>query len=342
MGSIVKRTRKDGSVGYTARVQIHKDGKMVLSQSQTFDRPAVAKVWIEKKEKEFAAGVSSVPVRTLTVSQAIDRYVKESRHDLGKTKIQVLRSIKDYEIAEMNCADVQSKDVVSFASELGQGDRKLQTVLNYLSHLDSVLSTARIAWGIAIPREMIPDAMDGCKKLGLVAKSSSRERLPIREELTALHEDFKTRRGLPMDKVLVFAVFSARRHEEITRILWSDLEPGRILVRDMKNPGQKIGNNVWTVLPPEAEAMISSMPKMAPDIFPFTTDTIGAGFTRSCKILGIDDLHIHDLRHMAASRLLMMGWTIPQAATVTGHRSWQSLQRHSHLRATGDPLAYWP
>lgn len=110
----------------------------------------------------------------------------------------------------------------------------------------------------------------------------------------------------------------------------------------MKYPGQKKGNNVWCVLPPEAEAVIASMPRTSPEIFPVSADAISAAFTRACKLLGIEDLHFHDLRHEGASRLFEMGWTIPQVATVTGHRSWQSLQIYSHLRATGDPLANWP
>jgi hypothetical protein len=41
-------------------------------------------------------------------------------------------------------------------------------------------------------------------------------------------------------------------------------------------------------------------------------------------------LHFHDLRHEGISRLFEMGRTIPQAASVSGHRSWASLQRYSH------------
>lgn len=144
-----------------------------------------------------------------------------------------------------------------------------------------------------------------------------------------------------MNAIIAFAVYSGRRQEEITRVLWSDLEAGRVLVRDMKHPGEKVGNHVWCALVAEAEAVARSMPKVAPEIFPFTTDAISAAFTRACKILGIEDLHFHDLRHEAASRLFEMGWTIPRVAEVTGHRSWQSLQRYSHLRQTGDKLAGW-
>lgn len=51
----------------------------------------------------------------------------------------------------------------------------------------------------------------------------------------------------------------------------------------------------------------------------------------ACKMLGIEDLHFHDLRHEAASRLAELGWTIPQMAAVTGHRTWATLQRYTHL-----------
>jgi integrase len=58
-------------------------------------------------------------------------------------------------------------------------------------------------------------------------------------------------------------------------------------------------------------------------------------------LIGIEDLHFHDLRHEGVSRLFEMGRTIPQVASVSGHRSWQSLQRYSHLRATGDKWSNW-
>jgi integrase len=94
-------------------------------------------------------------------------------------------------------------------------------------------------------------------------------------------------------------------------------------------------------LPPEALAIIRSMPREAKEIFPYYTDAISAGFTRACKVLGIQDLRFHDLRHGGISRLFEMGRTIPQAAAVSGHRSWTSLKRYTHIRQTGDKYAEW-
>jgi Phage integrase family len=61
----------------------------------------------------------------------------------------------------------------------------------------------------------------------------------------------------------------------------------------------------------------------------------------TCQFLGIDDLHFHDLRHEGVSRLFEIGRNIPQVAAVSGHRSWSSLKRYTHLRQTGDKYAHW-
>ena len=147
-----------------------------------------------------------------------------------------------------------------------------------------------------------------------------------------------------MTLIVPFAIFSTRRQEEKVTILWRDLDEKhcRVLVRDMKNPGEKIGNNVWCDLTPEALQIILAMPRTSDRIFPFTTDAISASFTRACQFLGIEDLHFHDLRHEGISRLFEMGWNIPHVASVSGHRSWVSLKRYTHIREGGDKYANWP
>jgi integrase len=129
--------------------------------------------------------------------------------------------------------------------------------------------------------------------------------------------------SINMALVTVFALFSTRRQEEIASILWCDLEQAprtRILVRDMKHPGQKIGNNVRCDLPEEAMRVIQAMPRVDERIFPYNHRSISSRFTRACKVLGIEDLHFHDLHHEGVSRLFEMGETIPHVAAVSGHR----------------------
>ena len=55
MGTIIKRTRKDGTVTYTARVKLTRGGKLLFSLAQTFEKEKLAKAWMAKKEKEIYA-----------------------------------------------------------------------------------------------------------------------------------------------------------------------------------------------------------------------------------------------------------------------------------------------
>ena len=349
MGSIQARPRKDGTIGYTAQVRIKRAGRVVLTTNETFGTERDAARWIERTEKALARpGALEAALgkrHGLTVGEAIERYVREKRSAIGRTKAQVLRSILAYDIAMIRCDELRSADIVRFAQELADGGRQPSTVGNYVSHLSAVLGLAGPAWGVEIDLDVVPAALTACAHLGLTAKSRSRSRRPTLDELEALMEHFtdrtRRRRALPMYRIVAFAIFSTRRQEEITRILWANHEPGRILVRDMKHPGEKEGNDVWCELPPEAERILLAAPRTSERIFPYTTDAISAGFTRACKLLGIEELRFHDLRHEGVTRLFEMGRTLPLAASVSGHRSWQSLQRYSHIKATGDRFAGW-
>lgn len=346
MATITARPRQDGTVGYTAQIKIKRGGRVIFSQAATFDRLQAAKAWVARKEKELAKpGALDAARRPKgTVADLIDRYLDTMRKQVGRTKAGALDLLKRTEFARIDTADLRAEDIVKLARDLGQ-TRQPQTVQNYLSHLSAVLRIARAAWGIEIDRALMQSAAEATLHLGLTGKSASRSRRPTVDEMDRLMQHFADRSArrpaLPMHQVAAFALFSTRRQEEILRITWADLEPGHVLVRDMKHPGQKVGNDCWCSLPPEAEAIARAMPRTDPRIFPWSTDAVSAAFTRACRFLDIPDLHFHDLRHEGTSRLFEMGQTIPQAASVTGHRSWSSLQRYAHLRQTGDKWAGW-
>jgi integrase len=343
MGTIIPRKRKDGTVGFTAQIVVKRSGAIVHREAQTFDRKQAARAWLSRRETELAQPGALERRDDPTLAETIDRYIAESKRKIGRTKAQVLRTIKTYDLAEMRCSQITSADLAAFARALPV---QPQTVGNYLSHLGAVFAVAKPAWGYPLDRQAIKDAFVVSKRLGVTSKSRARNRRPTLDELDQLMEHFgtvKVRRpsSIPMQKIIIFALFSTRRMEEITRIRWDDYDATRVLVRDMKHPGDKEGNDTWCELPPEASAVVDAMPRIAPEVFPFTPDAITAAFTRACKVLGIDDLHFHDLRHEGVSRLFEMGRSIPQAASVSGHRSWQSLKRYSHLRQTGDKYQDW-
>jgi integrase len=343
MGTIIERKRRDGTVGYTAQIVRKKAGAVIWNEHKTFDRWQAANAWLARREAELEAPGAMDRRDDPKLAAVIDRYINESKKRIGRTKAQVLATIKKYDIADIHASKITSADIVAFANALPV---KPQTVQNYLSHLGAIFTVARPAWGYPLDRRAMEDAYIVCRRLGVTGKAKERDRRPTLDELDMLMEHFgtiKTRRpaSIPMQKIIVFAIFSTRRQEEIVRISWPDYEKDRVLIRDMKHPGDKEGNDTWCDLPPEASAVIDSMSQRTKEIFPFTTDAIGAAFTRACQFLEIEDLHFHDLRHDGVSRLFEIGRTIPQAASVSGHRSWSSLKRYSHLRQTGDKYENW-
>ena len=57
------------------------------------------------------------------------------------------------------------------------------------------------------------------------------------------------------------------------------------------------------------------------------------GFLKLCPKVKIEDLHFHDLRHEATSRLFEKGLNPVEVATITGHKDTRMLMRYTHLRA---------
>lgn len=343
MGTIIARKRAGGTTGYTAQILRKKNGKIIFREAKTFDRKQAANAWLQRRETELAQPGGLERKEDPPLSKVIDRYIAESKRAIGRTKTQVLRKIKASPIAELICSKVDSAEILAFAQSL---DVAPSTVQNYMSHLGAVFAIARPAWKYPLDQQAMKDAYVVASKLGITGKGRSRDRRPTLKELDLIMEHFgtvKARRpdSAPMQKIIVFAIFSTRRQEEITTITWADYDKTRVLVRDMKHPGDKLGNDTWCDLPPEASAIIEKMPKTSKQIFPYTTDAISTAFTRACKVLGIEDLHFHDLRHDGVSRQFEMGKTIPQAASVSGHRSWSSLKRYTHLRQVGDKYEGW-
>ena len=145
------------------------------------------------------------------------------------------------------------------------------------------------------------------------------------------------------------AIYSCRRLDELCRIRLSDwdLARGVWLVRDVKHPDGSAGHHLeMTVtdrLAPVAEALVQAFTRSDGDdrLVPMQSKTVGTQWQRAMKLLGIADLHFHDLRHCGYSRLAEDGWTIPQIQRVSLHESWSSLERYVHVPVRGGARVEW-
>lgn len=355
LATIRTRKNRDGSVKYTAQIRITKDGKQVYQETQSFERKKAAEVWAKRRETELnePGAIDRAATGGHTLADIIDRYLTEvgKARPLGKTKEATLTAISRGHFGQLTDKQITSQALVDFAlwrmSPEG-GSVKPQTAGNDLAHLGAVMSVANAAWGYEIDPLPMMQARLVLKKLGYKMKSRERDRRPSMEELSKLLTAFFRSHAsrpisMPMAKIVAFALFSTRRQEEIIRIRWADLDERRraVLVRDMKNPGDKWGNDIWCHLPDEAWAVIQSMPRVYDEIFPYSVEAIQGAWSRASEAEQIVDLHFHDLRHEGISRLFEMGWDIPRVASVSGHRNWNSLRRYTHLHAQGDRYADW-
>ncbi len=355
MATIRARKLADGSVSYTAQIRIKRDGVQVYQESQTFARKQAAQAWARKRESELdePGAIERASRKGATLKEMTERYLieVEKARPLGKTKRATLNAIGETYLGALTDTDINTQCLVDFAlwrmSKEGGGVQP-QTADNDLAHLGAVLAIAKDAWGYQVDPLAMGGARRVLRKLGYNLKSRERDRRPTLDELGRVlthYQDMQARRPtvINMLKVVGFALFSTRRLDEITRIRWADVdEQGqRVLVRDMKNPGQKIGNDVWCYLPDEAWQILQTMPKAGDDIFPYSPESISTSWTKACKFLNIADLHFHDLRHEGISRLFEMDWDIPRVASVSGHRDWNSMRRYTHLRGKGDRYVGW-
>ncbi len=342
-------------MSYTAQIRIKRDGVQVYQESQTFARKQAAQAWARKRGAELdePGAIERANRKGATLKEMTDRYLVEveKAKPLGKTKRGTLNAIGDTYLGKLTDTDINTQCLVDYAlwrmSAEGGGVQP-QTAGNDLAHLGAVLAIAKDAWGYQVDPLAMGGARRVLRKLGYNLKSRERDRRPTLDELGSVlthYQAMQVRRPtvICMLKVVGFALFSTRRLDEITRIRWADLDEAgqRVLVRDMKNPGQKIGNDVWCYVPDEAWQILQTMPKAGEDIFPYSPESISTSWAKACKFLEIADLHFHDLRHEGISRLFEMDWDIPRVASVSGHRDWNSMRRYTHLRGKGDRYLGW-
>jgi len=346
MASITSRRRKDGSIGYTAQVRIRRNGKLVYQEAQTFDRRRHAKEWAQRRELALnePGGLEKAKQPKHKVGELIQRYLKDldDLNELGRTKRASLQHLAKWEIADRDVLTLSVESVVKHGRLRRQAGANPATIAQDIIWLRVVLRSARAMYGLPIDLQVLDDAATQLRAMRLIAKSRRRERRPTLEELQKLRNYFASRDGraeIPMLDIMEFALVSARRQDEITRIRWTDLvEDNRtVYLDDVKHPRHKTGNRRRFRLLDEGWTIIQRQQRVKEQVFPYNARSISSAWTRACKFLGIQDLRFHDLRHEATSRLFEMGYNLQEVQQFTLHESWSSLEWYTHLRAESVP-----
>lgn len=328
MATITKRVKADGSTVYKAEIVIKNKGVIVHRESKTFDRLRLAADWAKRREVEIQeTGVYKTRDK-LSVGEVIKRYIKEFDPD-GRSKRFDLEKLITRDIANLNVHTLTAKDLIKHI-RIRNTECQPQTAVNDLIWLGTVIKTMAGVIEIDTPAGIFEAAREVLRREGMIGKSEQRERRPTKAEIWALARYFGA--GSYMLHLMYFAIYSARRQSEITRILAEDINHDNrtIIIRDLKDPRKK-GVTRRCKLPKSAYKIIQKYGQKSGVIFPYNSRTVGANFTRACKRLDITGLHFHDLRHEATSRLFEQGLSIQQVQQITLHSTWQTLQRYVNL-----------
>ena len=339
MATYTKQARKKGTA-WRAQVRKRVDG-VLHSEARTFSSKTRAKAWAEKRERELEDPEHTRKTKdgNTVLAKILEDYVEEVGQDFERTKRQSLERITGYELAQNPVGQLTTEKILAHLRWRRQTVAP-STAGSDLIWIKAALTHARDAWGMVIDLSPLESASAAARRARLIASSRSRDRRPTTAEIEKLRTWFNrprvgNRSKFPMADIMDFAIASARRENEIVRLRWSDLDTkkGTCLLRDVKSPTGSKGNHRTFALTKEALAIIKRQPRTSEYIFPYTGATIGKYFGNAQKLLGIEDLRFHDLRHEATSRLFEAGYQIHEVQQFTLHESWATLQRYTQLKA---------
>lgn len=363
MGSITQRKNKTGVVRYRAVIRIRKAGAD-YTESRTFSKKSLADSWLKKRESEIEinpTSASSIKQKAsdLTLGNAIHDYISEVK-DFGRSKLSTLNLIKRLPIAHKKITELMRQDFAQHVQARRNGDLAdyglkaagQSTVKMDLQYIKTILQHAELVWGIAVNITELDAAMRGLSKARMIGKSSQRYRLPTSGELQRLTTlaynrfAYTSLSDTPIHLVMWFAIYSARRLTELTRLRIEnyDREHGRWLLESVKHPDGSEGNDKFFVVDERLEPIIDLFlePKLrkrmlkrggnSDYLIPVTRESIDRQFQEIKRQAGIVDLHFHDFRHEAATRLAESGKSIPQIQQYTLHSSWDSLKIYVNLQ----------
>jgi integrase len=346
MGTITVRRRKDGSLGYTAQIRIKREGKLVHSESETFDRHALANQWMTRREAALdEQRARGEPIgKRMTVDQMANWYEKRARDPWGRTKKMDIKRIRAGSLASKRVDQLTRQDFIAYVEARRAAGAGPATAGNDLIWLRQIFKSANAVIGMPVPLPALDEAAEYLRGERTIAKPKKRDRRISAAEESKVLEYLDERRGnMPAGDLVRFALLTARRQEEITRIKWRDLDrdKGIAWLDDIKHPTRKKGNRKAFRILSEAWPIVDRQTRPLDDaeacVFPFEPKTIGAAFTRATRFLGIADLRFHDLRHEATSRLFERGYSIQEVAQFTLHESWATLKRYTHLKPEDVP-----
>jgi len=315
MASIRKR-------GGKYHAQIRKSG--YPSITQTFSSLSIAKRWATATEADMERNLYVAPADG-TLGELLDRYEREvsplhKSHEIEGYRLKTLKK----HLGNQRVATLTSTVIAKYR------DERLKTVSaaslkRELVILSSVLNTAIKEWGFNIDNPV--------SKVSVPKFHNARDR-----RLEAGEEEKLLTVAGELQRIIILALETGMRRGEILNIKRShiDLAHQTLLIPITKTDTPRkipLSSRAIEALREQLRGSQNVIPIEETTLFSYTARGLSGAFLRLCRKHGIYNLHFHDLRHEATSRLFEKGLNPVEVATITGHKDTRMLMRYTHLRA---------
>ena len=295
-------------------------------QSKSFNTRAEAVTWARKIEAEFDIGINTQQINvnsTVLLSELLERYKNEvtihKKHSSAET-YRVNFWLR-HPLANLPITTIKSSDIAKWREERVKLGRSPNTLRLELAVLSNLFTVATNEWGFE-------ELSNPTTKVKLPKLPSGRVRRLCANEFDLIIQNSES----PLIKpITILAIETGMRRSEIASIKWQHIN---LVKRTLLIPITKNGEAREVPLSSVALSLLKSLQNDDEDkVFNITAHAITIAFGRACKRANLDNLHFHDLRHEAISRLFEKGLSLAEVATISGHKTWTMLRRYTHLSA---------
>lgn len=335
---------REGKKGKTYQARVMVDGKAATKSFRTLK---------DARDWQIRTKYNGIPLYTikpqraaLTVGKVIERFISEAAdyEEWARSRKRAY-TLLCAELGHLEFGKFDREHVQQFAMRRRSGEIDgydpvgPSTVLSEVSYLNVVWQRGIDRYGATGDYMLVKRAMKWLRADSVIAESEQRDRRPTEDELERLREYWRGSNQLimPLVDMMDFTILTCVRRAELVRLRWDDFVDGdepRILVRNRKDPKRK-NNHMWLPLGGGSTDILKRQERIGECIWPYSEATITQRMWASCKALGIEGLSWHCFRHEGISRKFELGWSIPQVAKVSGHRTWENLERYTHLMPSG-------
>lgn len=357
MGTITKR----GELQWQAKVR----RKGFPTQSRTFSYKEDAEKWVRAVERELETTgfIDRKEANKNTLGEILRRYKSEITPSKKSAEIEAVKIdviLKDRYLPKLKMSAVTSDAIAAWR------DRRLlevtgATVNREIDVLSAVLNHARREWRIHVDNP-IRDVKRPERAKARDRRLSPDEQAYLFAALTGgerLSDGTfsKGARNPWLLPLVQLALETAMRRGELLSLQWENIDLER---RTAHLPDTKNGDARTVPLSTRAVSILKDLLSCSTDlafdqrtgpVFETTAQALRKGFVRSieraksrykedCLAAGrkpkkgfLEDVHFHDTRHEAASRLAEKLSNVLELSAVTGHRDLRMLKRYYHPRA---------